>query len=74
MSTHANKENIRVGDSPGTGRYRCCQCGEEITVTGPRDQLPPCPQCGADSKSQYEAVDEEAEVSHGVEPQNHRKP
>ncbi|MDU8970313.1 MAG: hypothetical protein E7H45_12940 [Lacticaseibacillus rhamnosus] len=34
-----------TGDKPGTGNYRCINCGEIITLDQSTDTLPPCPSC-----------------------------
>ncbi|MAT68445.1 MAG: hypothetical protein CMJ58_02875 [Planctomycetaceae bacterium] len=63
VQTHA------IGESAGTGQYRCCKCGGELTLTGPRDQLPPCPQCGTGADVRYTPVDGHASTSKGIESQ-----
>ena len=63
-----------IGESCGTGQYECCQCGAEVTVTGPCDQLPPCKNCGASPGVRYRPVDQTARESHGVEQQDHEVP
>lgn len=34
-----------IGSDVSAGRYRCTNCGNEITVQS-IDSLPPCPSCG----------------------------
>lgn len=69
----ADAPTFAIGDSAGTGRYQCCQCGGEITLTGPRDQLPPCEKCGTGDAVRYAPVDEQAASSRGIEPQTRRR-
>jgi hypothetical protein len=55
-----------IGDQPGTGNYRCTLCGQFVAeLLQPKDQLPPCENCGCDPAVQYEVDNREAATSHG---------
>lgn len=34
-----------TGEKPGTGRYVCTKCGEDLTLDDNTDTLPPCAKC-----------------------------
>jgi DNA-directed RNA polymerase subunit RPC12/RpoP len=55
-----------IGDQPGNGTYRCCQCGKYVArLLSPEEQLPPCENCGSNEHVRYKAEDREAKQSHG---------
>jgi DNA-directed RNA polymerase subunit RPC12/RpoP len=55
-----------VGEQPGTGNYRCTNCGQFVAeLIQPKDQLPPCENCGANPAVKYEIDNREAAISHG---------
>lgn len=33
-----------TGEKPGSGEYKCTNCGTEINLNG-GDKCPPCPRC-----------------------------
>jgi hypothetical protein len=67
-TTDKSVTSYAIGDTAGTGSYRCCKCQAYVAVLmGPEDQLPPCENCGSDDDVRYEPIDEDAEQSHGVE-------
>ena len=62
----AQEDTFRVGDQPGTGKYRCCKCGTYVVaLIQPADQIPPCKNCDSDPDVRYEVDNQEAAVSHG---------
>lgn len=59
-------DTYAIGDQPGNGTYRCCQCGEYMArLLGPEEQLPPCENCGSSDAVRYKTEDREANQSHG---------
>lgn len=53
-----SQKKYKIAESPGTGQFVCQKCGVfRVTVTGPRDQLPPCEKCGHDSDVTYRAYE-----------------
>jgi hypothetical protein len=64
----ARSETFRIGEQPGTGKYRCVKCGKYVaTVLHPAEQLPPCKNCDSAPDVRYEVENHEAAVSHGPE-------
>jgi hypothetical protein len=62
----SEETTFHVGDQPGTGKYRCCKCGNYVAVLiQPADQIPPCENCDSDPDVRYEVDNQEATVSHG---------
>ncbi|WP_160135682.1 zinc ribbon-containing protein [Halococcus salsus] len=43
-----------TGEQPGTGTYRCIDCGWEIELESPDNVLPPCGNCSAAQITEYE--------------------
>src|SRR3954467_5897009 len=39
-------ESLETGTLPGTGSFRCLQCGYVLSLAA-FDELPPCPACGS---------------------------
>ncbi|HOI72321.1 MAG TPA: hypothetical protein PL055_06040 [Methanobacterium sp.] len=36
---------FKCGQKPGTGRYVCTGCGEDLYLDDDSDKLPPCAKC-----------------------------
>ena len=59
-------KSFSIGDQPGSGCYRCTNCGKYVArLLGPEEQLPPCENCGSSGGVHYHAEDKEATQSHG---------
>jgi ribosomal protein S27AE len=37
--------SLKCGQKPGTGRYVCVNCGEDLFLDEVTDKLPPCAKC-----------------------------
>ncbi|NYB28067.1 MAG: hypothetical protein HVN34_12200 [Methanobacteriaceae archaeon] len=36
---------FKCGQKPGSGRYVCINCGEDLNLDDDTDPLPPCAKC-----------------------------
>ncbi|MCA9258315.1 MAG: hypothetical protein KDA61_03895 [Planctomycetales bacterium] len=66
-SIHPEQPTFAIGETAGTGAYRCSCCEKYTAVLlGPTDQIPPCEICGNGGEVRFYACDDTAEDSHGV--------